>query len=209
MKNILFISAALLLSINLFGQKKNAKTNNSVSNELNHKLQEKNGFQDLKLGRDISNYLGFIPKDQIEYQDWQYYQGYDLVYQGDKYQNIGDTKIKYVHIKLNGNLIEEIMITCKYDDLLLGAIESMYGKIGYIPFIDTNNGRSGMNHFWWESKDVELEFMRFKWYNAYDELPGIPSSNRITFRSKKIQKQREKIMKNKIEIKNKKAQKDF
>jgi len=51
--------------------------------------------------------------------------------------------------------------------------------------------------------------MRFKWYNAYDELPGIPSSNRITFRSKKIQKQREKIMKNKIEIKNKKAQKDF
>ena len=209
MKNLLLAITFLLLTINSYGQKKNAKLKKSVENEWNQKLQEKNGFQDLILGSDISNYSGFIPMGPSNHKNVMDCYDYDLVYQGDKYQFIGETRINCVHIKLYKNKIQEVMICCKYDDILLGAIESMYGKI-YPAYYNMNNDKARAGGFRWESKDVRLRLFSFKWYNDYDEtFYNIPNKNEITFTSKIIENQREKAMKDKIEHKYEKAKKDF
>ncbi|PDS23488.1 hypothetical protein [Flavobacterium branchiophilum] len=160
-------------------------------------LQDKNGFQDLKIGGEIPNFSDFMVVDDCKDEMTRWFGlTYTLVYKGDKYKSIGDTKIKYVFLKIHQMgqdkfVIQEICIRCEYNPLLFATTESLFGKANGWTREDKNfeDGKSISGFMTWLSKDVRL-VLGYKKYKDYaNSLSSkIPDFITLTYSSLKIEK---------------------
>lgn len=156
-------------------------------------LQEKNGFQDLRLGDNISKYENF--KQIVVYGNeneniWGI--GYDLMYVGPKYKNIGEVKILNVFVKLYENRIAEIGIRCEYNPILLISTKVNFGEPN--GWINNNNefenGKATFGFLTWKSKDVRLNFYYKRYYNKLDSKSSlVPDFMSLNYHSRIIERE--------------------
>ena len=155
-------------------------------NAQNDKLQQKGGFQDLKLEQELNH------DDFIRARDDLIINGkslivpsfkYDFMYEGNKYQNIGDVKIYKIFIKLHHNKISEIRVVCEYNSLLLETTRFMFSK--------PQSCYSDPNWCFWESKDIRLEVKseESQKLGAFNQIETLPVIN-IQYISKKLERER-------------------
>lgn len=181
MKKLAFITIILLLKIVV------------VYSQSITKLQDKNGFQDLKLGENISKYVDFKPIAECGIENEKTWGGrYDLMYVGSKYKNIGELKILNVFINLYENRIREIDIRCEYNSILIHSTIANFGEPnGWIYNDDKfESGKAMYGFMTWESKDVKLILYYKNYYNKYDSKSStIPDFMSLVYNSKLIEKE--------------------
>jgi len=121
---------------------------NSFSQNL-QKLEENNGFRDIKLGSEITNYTDaiYITDQNIELSELYKKTGYDLKYRNHyyisskntKYNYLGNAKISAILLKVFEGKIFEITVVTEYsqdtfDLMKLAYGEPLMGKTSDSPF---------------------------------------------------------------------------
>lgn len=161
-------------------------------------LDNKKGFQDIKLGSKFASYNDFVPMTYEQHGriiKWNG-MGYDYIYSGSKYKRIGDVKIEALYIKVTNGLIEEIKVRCVYDQILFSVIRAKYGEpLSKYERKDNENSNGINGHEKWESENFELTLYYTKFsYKSESNMHLVEDNISLVYISKQIQN--EKKLKN-------------
>ena len=91
-------------------------------------LDERNGFRDIKLGTEISNYPEFVKKDGTNVNLFKYNNRADYVYVGKESDKISNTNILYIYLILKDNLVNEITVFTHKEVNLYSVLKFAYGE---------------------------------------------------------------------------------
>lgn len=116
-----------------------------VPGHTQNSLEEKKGFQDIKLGSDITKYEGLQYKKDLK--DKEIPESKLYVAKGGFYKNVGDIRIYKLEVKSFQDTIFEINILAEKNPDFYRALEKNFGKGNYS--IKTNA-------YEWNSKSVKL-----------------------------------------------------
>lgn len=176
--------------------------------QKNSKLDEMNGFKDIKLNSPISDYDGF----KLNPDDFDLFGPEEKSYKyiGDDYQTIGDYKIYDLSVGTYKGRIDAIYITCECNKDLITVILELYGKEDFGFTLDSNEYKNGFFKTWmWddstEKVDLTLSYRRFNIFND----PDNPNVVVLKYESQIIRELREKIKNEKRRKKMNKAYDDF
>ena len=114
--------------------------------QTNEALEEKHGFQDIRLDDHVSNYPGLKYKKDVDIKKSE--KPIKLYVKNKGYYDlIGDVRIKKLEVKTFLNKIIEISIISDKDPNIMKALKSLFGEPNY----------SVRANFWeWQSEGVNL-----------------------------------------------------
>jgi hypothetical protein len=161
---------------------------NSFSQNIT-KLEENNGFRDIKLGSEISNYPFAIKAERGSelfefYVNNSYYNfnwGKEYNYVVDRsnknYERLDNEKILGVYLSVFRGKIREIMVVCEYRPSTLALLKTVYGEPN--GFWDQWSGKNIYCHYntpYSEDKKPNFSWIRFTdklLENEFDEENSI------------------------------------
>ncbi len=101
-----------------------------VSSQSSQKLEEKNGFREIKLGNNITDYPNFIKKNSENDQyfgPWIDFE-YILDLKSTRYDKIGNATIHRIFAKTHENKIYAIKIILEKNYEVIELLKSLYGE---------------------------------------------------------------------------------